>query len=102
MTDNHAWMRELIERHRCERPSYVEQFIEQLVEKTGRTQNDLLSLGLLATDFKDHVIVKLEDSSEMKFNYAFYVENADLVAIFTEHYGYHAFFKDEIIDIFQQ
>jgi hypothetical protein len=102
MIDNHQWMKELIELHRRQRPGYVEQFIEELAIKTGRTQEDLLMRGLLATDFKGDVIVKLEDSSEMKFNYAFYVENSDLVAIFTEHYGYHAFFKDEILDIFQQ
>lgn len=102
MLDNHQWMRALIETSRLQRPEYVQRFGEELSQKTGRTVESLLSLGLLATDFKDEVIIKLEDYSELKFNYAFYVQNEDLIAVFTEHYGYHAFFKDEVLDIFEK
>jgi hypothetical protein len=48
---------------------------------------------LLATDFRHHLKINLDDGSFVFFNYAFYLLDRELneVGVFTEHCGYHVF-----------
>lgn len=46
-----------------------------------------------ASDFPHHLMIRLCDGSEAKFNHAFALrdDSLDEVAVFTEHCGYHVF-----------
>lgn len=55
---------------------------------------------LLATDFtSDCVIMLMEDGSYFHWENAFLAPIYDkFVAVFTEHYGFHVFAKDDILN----
>lgn len=80
----------------AQRLPYLQAFIFQLAELTGRTEEDILTTGLYSTCFINNVLVKLEDNSTLNFNYAFYLESDDSVGIFTEHCGYYVFHKSGV------
>jgi len=84
------------------RRMYIRDFLQQLVERTGRTESELLLNGLSAFDFDKSVKVKLDDETEIKMRRSFYVQNEDETCLFTEHYGYFCFDNDSIIKIEQK
>ena len=72
----------------------IESVAEELSSKLGRPAEEIIEKGLLAYDFNaDEVEVVFDDGSSANFKYSFYVENPakDLIAVFTEHCGYHLF-----------
>jgi len=81
------------------RKSIVEQFIKELVYKTKRTADELVTNGLLFTDFKYKVSFILDDGSKMSIKRAFYVRNEQEICVFTEHYGYIIFEVDNLVEI---
>lgn len=54
---------------------------------------------LEASDFTKSLLLVLEDGSFVKFNYCFSEEKEDYVLIFTEHCGYHKFWKKTIVKL---
>ena len=53
--------------------------------------------NLTASDFPaNDVYVFLEDGSKCKFRSAFFAEEGDYVAVYTEHSGYHGFYKPSL------
>lgn len=79
------------------RKEMVAKFVKELAQKTTRSTEDLLGTGLYATDFPhQEVKVDFEDGSSMNLRYAFFVENDEQYAIFTEHCGYYVFYKDQV------
>jgi hypothetical protein len=67
----------------------------ELAERTGRSVVEIESEGLTAGDFEPAGIkISYEDGSVVAFRWAFLVRSSaepGLVAIFTEHCGYHEF-----------
>lgn len=72
---------------------FVEKYVKELSQKTGKSQQELLAHGLSAYDLKDIVSVVYEDGSNSNYRYAFFIENKENYAVFTEHCGYHEFKK---------
>jgi hypothetical protein len=78
--------------------SMLENWQIALSKRLGRSAEDIVENNLLATDFSnDSVHVQFEDGTDLTFRHAFYVAAtpadgaANLVAVFTEHCGYHEF-----------
>jgi len=73
----------------------VGKWLKQLVEKTGRSENELKNEGLLYTDFTNYEVkINFEDRSQVLFKYAFTLQDPSypgVIAVFTEHNGYHEF-----------
>lgn len=72
----------------------IESVAEELSSKLGRPAKEILEKGLSAYDFNaDEVEIVFEDGSSANFKYSFYVVSAKkkVIAIFTEHCGYHLF-----------
>ncbi|HGS4701091.1 TPA: hypothetical protein ACMDQ8_004592, partial [Vibrio parahaemolyticus] len=72
----------------------VVEWADLLSSKLNRSAYEISESGLMCYDFSaDSVEVVFEDESYCKFNHGFALENLDkgLVAIFTEHAGYHVF-----------
>ncbi len=73
----------------------IENWAEDLSKKLGRPAADIKEKGLSAYDFSpsSHVEVTFLDKSFCKFKFAFCVINEEkrLVAVFTEHCGYHVY-----------
>jgi hypothetical protein len=73
----------------------IETVVDELSLKLGRSTEEIRQNGLSAFDFtsNDEVEIDFEDGSSVKFKYSFYVEcsGKDLIAVFTEHCGYHLF-----------
>jgi hypothetical protein len=74
----------------------VKKWSEKLGQKLKRKKEEIEEKGLSAYDFSPSTSVEIlfHDKSCCKFNSAFCVidEKKRLVAIFTEHCGYHEFF----------
>jgi hypothetical protein len=72
----------------------MEVVAEELSSKLGRPAEEIKVKGLSAYDFNsDAVEVLFEDGSSTNFKYSFYVESPEkaVIAVFTEHCGYHLF-----------
>ena len=73
----------------------VVEWAEELSEALNRSVEDIRRNGLSAGDFSGEydLCVEFADSSKVDFKYAFYVvrEASCLIAVFTEHCGYHIF-----------
>lgn len=72
----------------------IEVVAEELSLKLGRPAEEIKEKGLSAYDFSsDEVKIVFDDGSSANFKYSFYVENAkiSIIAVFTEHCGYHLF-----------
>lgn len=67
----------------------------ELAEHTGRSVGVVEADGLSAFDFKPRGIrIAYDDGSVVTFRWAFFVRSAtepNLIAVFTEHCGYHEF-----------
>ena len=74
----------------------IEDWSELLSHKLGRSSNEIIEKGLSAYDFSPSrkVVVEFSDKSICSFNFAFSVIDKEkrMVAIFTEHCGYHEFY----------
>lgn len=82
------------------RQYFVKKYVKQLSKKLKKPEEDLLLEGLTADDFgSTNVYIEHEDGSHSFYKYAFYVENTEQYAIFTEHCDYHEFKKDWLNDI---
>ena len=76
-------------------------FAPQLAAKLAR-KIDGEKDGLTCGDFPypyEVVALKFEDDSEMRFEHAFIVEGEQCYAVFTEHAGYHCFYKDSLVEV---
>lgn len=83
-----------------EREIFVTKWVKQLSEKLKKSEEDLLVEGLRVEDFGGkNIYLEYEDHSYSFYKYAFYVENEEEYAIFTEHCGYQEHKKDWINDI---
>jgi hypothetical protein len=72
----------------------IETVAEELSSKLGRPAEEIIEKGLLAYDFNaDEVEIVFDDGSSANFKCSFYVENPkkNVIAVFTEHCGYHLF-----------
>jgi hypothetical protein len=73
----------------------IKTFAGELSVKLGRSAEEIQQNGLSAYDFNPNgaVSIKFEDGSSVNFKFSFYVEcpNKGLIAVFTEHCGYHLF-----------
>jgi hypothetical protein len=72
----------------------IEAVAEELSSKLGRPAEEIIEKGLSAYDFNaDEVKIVFDDGSSANFKYSFYVENPikNVIAVFTEHCGYHLF-----------
>jgi predicted nucleic-acid-binding Zn-ribbon protein len=64
-----------------------------------RTQQEIKDFGLKCEDFTKNIAIIFEDDSVTNYNYAFFVENKEKYAIFTEHCGYFEYWKDSVKNI---
>jgi len=71
--------------------NYLEFFVEEISNKTARSQSDILAIGLFCTDFNSSLSIEFEDMSLISFKHAFYVKKDHWIGVFTEHCGYHVF-----------
>lgn len=73
----------------------IKSWIYELSNHLKRSSQSLLTQGLSSEDFPSSSQIELEfpDASKIVFQSAFYLENTarELVAVFTEHCGYHVF-----------
>ncbi|MBV5329802.1 MAG: hypothetical protein JZU65_19600 [Chlorobium sp.] len=72
----------------------IETVADELSVKLGRSAEGIRQNGLSRYDFtSNEVEILFEDGSSAKFKYSFYVEcsRKSLIAVFTEHCGYHLF-----------
>lgn len=83
------------------REKLVKKYVVQLSKKVGRTQEELLSIGLLCTDFNSDLFLEYEDGSTSNYHNAFYVENEQYYCVFTEHCSYHEYPKEWLNSIEQ-
>lgn len=72
-----------------------EDWAELLSHKLGRSSIEIIDKGLSAYDFSPskRVVIEFSDKSNCTFNFAFSVIDRDkrMVAVFSEHCGYHEF-----------
>lgn len=70
-------------------------WLAELEEVLGRSAEEIKTKGLSATDFPTGSRLRLTfpDKSEVRFNYAFHIQSEakGVIAVFTEHCGYHVF-----------
>jgi len=78
--------------------SMLENWQTALSKRLGRSAVNIVENNLLATDFSNDIVrVQFEDGTDLMFRRAFYlyessaVGSSRLVAVFTEHCGYHEF-----------
>ncbi|SRR6266481_3934399 len=73
----------------------VTDWADELSERLGRSKEELLTRGLVATDFPPtHCVeIRFADGSFAKFKFAFAIvsEKKNHVVIFTDHNGYFEF-----------
>ena len=76
----------------------LENWKVDLSKRLGRSVDEIVSEGLVASDFTDHVVhIKFMDGSELKFQRAFFLGcnsvdgNIHRVAVFAENCGFHEF-----------
>lgn len=82
------------------REYFVKKWVKELSKKLQKPEEDLLLEGLTANDFgSKNVYIEHEDGSHSFYKYAFYVENEEEYAIFTEHCDYQELRKDWLNDI---
>lgn len=82
------------------REVFVRKWVKQLSKKLQKPEEDLLVEGLTIDDFgSTNVYIEHEDGSHTYYKYAFYIENEDEYAVFTEHNDYHEFKKIWLTDI---
>ena len=56
--------------------------------------------GLTAGDFSANIVVlAFEDHSELSFRNALVVEGDECYGVFTEHVGYHCFYRDSLVEV---
>lgn len=79
-----------------ERTVFVKNWRKELSKKLLRTQKELIIFGLNFEDFNKNIAIVFEDDSVANYNYAFFVENKEKYAIFTEHCGYFEYWKDSV------
>lgn len=83
----------------------VEKWKSALSKKLGRTEEDIVKFGLNAYDFpRTGVHLEFEDGSFLMFNYTIVLEDSqypNMIALFSEHNGYHEFnfSEDDILMI---
>ncbi len=75
------------------RQRMIQKYVNELSEKLNKPKEILMSHGLSITDFKSSVSITYEDGSTSFFKHAFFVQNEDCFAVFTEHCSYHEFKK---------
>jgi hypothetical protein len=74
-------------------------FASHLSVKFGR-KIDGEKDGLTCGDFAyETVVLTFEDHSELRFESAFVVEGDECYGVFTEHAGYHCFYKESLIEV---
>lgn len=84
---------------------FIATWMSQLVSHTKRDMNAIKTKGLYATDFpRQSVRINFADGSSVFFKYAFVLtspKHPNLVAVFTEHCGYHHFnvYEDDTLAI---
>lgn len=47
--------------------------------------------------FNKAIVLHFEDGSKVEFRYAFLKERKTQLDVFTEHCGYHSFFKESVV-----
>ncbi len=74
---------------------FIAEWADELSAKLGRTKEHVLQNGVRAADFRSTEDIELAfpDGSSAYFHSAFYVTDTrhGLLAVFTEHCGYHVF-----------
>jgi hypothetical protein len=76
------------------RTAFIQRWAHELSDHLKRPEKQLVAEGLTADDFSGSVSLDFEDGSRLHFRYAFAVRSlvdAEYVAVFTEHTGYHEF-----------
>jgi hypothetical protein len=77
-------------------PIHWQDWLKEYSIKTTGGKRDRLS----AEDFNGSVKIKYSDGTFLLFEYAFYAvnEEAEEIAVFTEHCGYHVFPLNEAVE----
>lgn len=81
-----------------QRLAVIKPFVKELTQKLGRSKKELLTTGLLATDFTGNVRLVYEDGSHHHYQNAFLVKSKTHVGVFTEHCGYFMYPLDAFDD----
>ena len=74
-----------------DRLKIIKPFIKELSVYLNRSEEEILSDGLNAGNFKGDVKLVYEDGSNIFYKYAFMLKNKTQVGVFTEHCGYHVY-----------
>lgn len=72
-------------------------FLKELSLKLNRSEEELLLIGLICTDFTNKVSFSLDDGTKMELPRAFSVERDEEIGVFTEHYSYFVIDKDAVL-----
>jgi hypothetical protein len=90
-------MRKAIHEVRAEE-ALVKQWSTKLAEYTGRPVEQIEKDGLTAYDFRDDIVaLTFEDGSTVRFVNAFMLVGDEYVVVFTEHCGYHAYYRESVV-----
>lgn len=81
------------------RQKFIQKWNKELIQKLSKNHQEFKIFELKSDNFKKNVAIEFEDGSIANYRYAFFVENKDEYAIFTEHCGYYEFQKNEIKEI---
>lgn len=70
--------------------------MKTIKEKYREAKEYIKSKKFTSYDFKGTSIIRHHDESEFKFCWSILEENDDFVFVFSEHNGYHFFYKEDL------